>query len=154
MWRTLATESRYLFYRMGWVNPESDRTTEIKFPPWVGFESATSLIDSPACYRWAITAPNKKENSVIRLVISVAVTISIWSFAYDSRPFIAMKQCVSWPWNTLFYLDLRCFMVLILPDSTCFAVFHDHETNCVIADSSWFNMFHHCFIALIYPLSC
>ena len=35
-----ATESRYSFYRMGWVNPES--ATEIKFPPWVGFEPTTS----------------------------------------------------------------------------------------------------------------
>ena len=33
-------------------------------------------------------------------------------------------------------------------------LFHDHETNCFIADSSWFNMFHHCFIALIHPVSC
>ena len=36
MWRTPANESRYSFYRIGWVNPESERTTEIKFPPWVG----------------------------------------------------------------------------------------------------------------------
>ena len=27
MWRTPATESQYLFYRMGWVNPESESTT-------------------------------------------------------------------------------------------------------------------------------
>ena len=26
----------------GLRNPESDRTTEIKFPPWVGFEPTTS----------------------------------------------------------------------------------------------------------------
>ena len=31
MWRTQATESRYSFYRMGWVNPESERTTEFNF---------------------------------------------------------------------------------------------------------------------------
>ena len=31
-----------LIYRMGCVNPESERTTEIKFPPWVGFEPTTS----------------------------------------------------------------------------------------------------------------
>ena len=31
MWRTPANESRYSFYRMGWVNPESERTTEINF---------------------------------------------------------------------------------------------------------------------------
>ena len=37
-----ATERRYSFYRMGRVNPESERTTEIKFPPWVGFEPTTS----------------------------------------------------------------------------------------------------------------
>ena len=30
------------FYRMGWVNPESKPTTEIKFPPLVGFEPTTS----------------------------------------------------------------------------------------------------------------
>ena len=32
----------YSFYRMGRVNSESERTTEIKFPPWVGFEPTTS----------------------------------------------------------------------------------------------------------------
>ena len=42
MWRTPTTESRYSFYRIGWVNPESERTTEIKFPPWVRFELTTS----------------------------------------------------------------------------------------------------------------
>ena len=42
MWKTLATESQYSFYRMDWVNPESERTTEVKFPPWVGFEPTTS----------------------------------------------------------------------------------------------------------------
>ena len=42
MWRTPAIESRYSFYRNGWVNPESERTTEIKFPAWVRFESTTS----------------------------------------------------------------------------------------------------------------
>ena len=31
-----------LIFRMGWVNPESERMTEIKFPPWVGFEPTTS----------------------------------------------------------------------------------------------------------------
>ena len=35
--RTPATESRYSFYRIGWVNPESERTTAIKFPSWVEF---------------------------------------------------------------------------------------------------------------------
>ena len=29
MWRTQATASRYSFYRMGWVNPESESTSEI-----------------------------------------------------------------------------------------------------------------------------
>ena len=42
MWRTPATESRYSFYQMYWVNPKSERTTEIKFPPCVGFEPTTS----------------------------------------------------------------------------------------------------------------
>ena len=55
MWRTPATESRYSFYRIGWVNLESERTTEIKFPLG-GIRTHNLLIDSPACYRWAITA--------------------------------------------------------------------------------------------------
>ena len=38
----------------------------------------------------------------------------------DSRCFIGMKQCVSWPWNTV---------------SSWFKVFHDHVSSC-------FNMFH------------
>ena len=42
MCRTPATESRYSLDRLGQVNPESERTTEIKFPPWVGFELTTS----------------------------------------------------------------------------------------------------------------
>ena len=42
MWRISASESRYSFYQMGWVNPESEGTTEIKFPPWVEFEPTTS----------------------------------------------------------------------------------------------------------------
>ena len=42
MLRTPATESRYSFYRMGRVNPENERTTEIKFPPWMEFEPTTS----------------------------------------------------------------------------------------------------------------
>ena len=32
-----ATESRYSFYRMSWLKPESERTTEIKFYRSVGF---------------------------------------------------------------------------------------------------------------------
>ena len=31
-----------LIYRMGCVNPESERTTEINFSPWVRFEPTTS----------------------------------------------------------------------------------------------------------------
>ena len=42
MWRTPATESRYSFYRIGWLNPERKRTTEVLFQPWVGFEPTTS----------------------------------------------------------------------------------------------------------------
>ena len=34
MWKTQATESRYSFYRIGRVNPESERTTEINFCHW------------------------------------------------------------------------------------------------------------------------
>ena len=80
----------------------------------------------------------------------------------DSRCFIGMtmKQTIS-SWfkvfhdhETVFHPDSRCFMIMFHPDSTCFTVFHDHETNCFIANSSWFNMFHHCFIALIHPVSC
>ena len=56
--------------------------------------------------------------------------------------------------ETLFHPDSMCFMTMFHPDSTCFMAFHDHETNCFIANSSWFNMFHHCFIALIHPVSC
>ena len=90
----------------------------------------------------------------------------------DSRCFIGMKQRVSWPWTTLFHPDSRCFMamkqcfiliqgvswpcfILIQHVSRCFTTMkqiHDHETN--IAESSWINMFHHCFIALIHPVSC
>ena len=33
-----ATEGQYSFYRMGWVNSESQRMTEIKFSAWVGIE--------------------------------------------------------------------------------------------------------------------
>ena len=88
-------------------------------------------------------------------------------FHPDSRCFISMKQCfiliqgVSWPCFTLIQHVSRCFTtlkqivsLLIYPDSTCFTVFYDHETNSFTADSSWFNMFHHCFIALINPVSC
>ena len=81
-----------------------------------------------------------------------------------------MKQSVSCPWNTLFDPNSSCFMsmkhcfVLIQgasrprnkifhPDSTRFTVFLDHETNCFIADSCRFNIFHHCFIAQIHPVS-
>ena len=35
-------ESRYSFYRIRRVNPESERTTEIYFLSWVGFEPTTS----------------------------------------------------------------------------------------------------------------
>ena len=42
IWRTPAIESRYSFYRMGWVNPESERKAEILFLVWVGFEPTTS----------------------------------------------------------------------------------------------------------------
>ena len=42
MWRTPATENRYSFYQMYWVNQKSERTTEIKFPPCVGFEPTIS----------------------------------------------------------------------------------------------------------------
>ena len=31
MWRTPATESRHSLYRIGWVNPGNERTTEIYF---------------------------------------------------------------------------------------------------------------------------
>ena len=42
MRRIPATDSQYSFHRIGGVNPESERTTEIKFPPWVWFEPGTS----------------------------------------------------------------------------------------------------------------
>ena len=42
MWRIPATESRYSFYRMSWVNPNSEHTTEMEYLPWVGFEPTTS----------------------------------------------------------------------------------------------------------------
>ena len=31
-----------LIYRMGRINPESERTAQIKFPPWVGFQPTNS----------------------------------------------------------------------------------------------------------------
>ena len=40
--RTPAIEGQYSFYRMGWLIPESEHTTEIKFPPCVRFEPTTS----------------------------------------------------------------------------------------------------------------
>ena len=86
---------------------------------------------------------------------------------------ISLIQGVSWPWSAWFKVfqnhdqpDSRCFMTMISliqgvsgprnkmfhPNSTCFMVFHYHETNWVVADSSGFNMFHHCFIPLIHPV--
>ena len=71
MWRTPATESQYSFYRMGWVNPESERTTEIKFPSWVGFVPTTSWSTvqrvttelSPLHQLWLITTTCRKMSS-------------------------------------------------------------------------------------------
>ena len=40
MLRTAATESRYSFYRIGWVNPEIECTIQINFCQW--FERTTS----------------------------------------------------------------------------------------------------------------
>ena len=51
------TESRYSLYRMGRVNPESERTTEILLSAVGGIRTHNLLIDSPAFYRWTITAP-------------------------------------------------------------------------------------------------
>ena len=52
------TESRYSVYRMGWVNLESERTTEILHSAVGGIRTRKLLIDSPACYHWAITTPS------------------------------------------------------------------------------------------------
>ena len=61
---------------------------------------------------------------------------------YEAHCFI-MIQGLSWSWNKLFY-----------PGSTCIKVFHNHNTNCFISDSSRFHMFHDCFITLIHAVSC
>ena len=42
VWRTLATESRYSFHRMGSANPQSKRTKQIILP-WMEFESPQPL---------------------------------------------------------------------------------------------------------------
>ena len=54
LWRTLATKNRYSFYRMGWINPESEHTTEINFfCRWDSYPQTS--IDKPGSYRWATT---------------------------------------------------------------------------------------------------
>ena len=56
MWRTLATESWFSFSQNGWVNPESDCTTEILISALGEIRIHNLLTDSPACCHWAITA--------------------------------------------------------------------------------------------------
>ena len=93
--------------------------------------------------------------------------------AHDSRCFNAMKQCVSWPQNTMFHPNSRCFMTVKHTFLSWFNVFHDHETTCFILTQHvsrcfmvmkqifhcWFSliqhvssMFHHCSITLIHPV--
>ena len=75
MWRTLATESQYSFYRMGWVNPESERMTEIKFPPWVGFEPTTS---------WSTVQRVTTELSLLSIIIIIIIVIIITKNLYSA----------------------------------------------------------------------
>ena len=42
------TESRYSVYLVGWVNPDSERTTEILLSAVGGIRTHNLLIDSPA----------------------------------------------------------------------------------------------------------
>ena len=49
------TECRYSVYRMGWVNPESARTTDIFISAVGGIRTHNLLVDSPTWYHWAIT---------------------------------------------------------------------------------------------------
>ena len=84
MWSTPATESRYSFYRMGWVNPESERTTEIKFYAVSWIRTQTLLIDSPACYRWAVTA--LQTFNLQMSLLSGHIEVSARRFSYDLSP--------------------------------------------------------------------
>ena len=48
----MATESRHSFYRMGWVNPESESRNLIS--AMGGIRTHNLFINSPTCYHWAI----------------------------------------------------------------------------------------------------
>ena len=86
----------------------------------------------------------------------------------DSRCFIGMKQCISWPWNTLFHPDSRCFMttkhcfiliqgvswqcfIMIQNVSRCFTTMKQIVSLLIHPDSTCFTVFHdhetNCFIA-------
>ena len=94
---------------------------------------------------------NKKlvyENSLIWLVISIAVMISMW--------LLLLIHDVSLPCKSMFHeLKTHCF-ILILPDSRCFTTIKQNV-------SSWIDMFHgvsrpsnklfHCWFMLIQPVS-
>ena len=64
--------------------------------------------------------------------INIQIDISVVTVP-DSRCFIGRKQCVSWPWNTLFHSDSSCFMLI------------QSVHHCFITVSS---LFHHCFITV------
>ena len=87
----------------------------------------------------------------------------------DSRCFIGIKQCVSWPWNTLFHPDSRCFMtmkhcfilirgvswpcfILIEHVSRCFTTMKQIVSLLIHPDLTCFitvsSLFHHCFITV------
>ena len=111
MWRTPANESRYSFYRIGWVNPESERTTEIKFPPWVGFEPTTSWSTvqrvtielSPLLYIKLNIKPLSRTRSSGHLCISLPPVSTRFKFADRS-----FRNSSPRLWNSL-PINLRFF---------------------------------------------
>ena len=106
MWRTPANESRYSFYRSGWVNPESERTTEIKFPPWVGFEPTTSWstvqrvttelsplsITRIQCIQFQLET-TKKANTVI--IVSIWLILNVLNYLIMTLSIIPIKMNAS-----------------------------------------------------------
>ena len=55
----LPSKSRNSFYRMVWVNPESERNAEIYYQPWAGFEL------TPYRYQYDEFSARTEKNSVV-----------------------------------------------------------------------------------------
>ena len=117
MWRTPATESRYSFTE--WLSKPGERAHDRNSISAVGgIRTHNLLIDSPACYHWAITA---LQMTLYSLHIVYANYTVVYSFSFI-RNALKYFQCMDWFNNTdiSIQLQLLLFHIVLLHAKSIF----------------------------------